>query len=416
MLTLTYITMEYINYIKTKTRIGVPTKPVLSEEDEKFLNQITKQDNPTPLVDHGGDAQLAIMNGAQNIPLPPEKPGELAEAPLAEKTPAKGKRGTWSWMRRDSRDSKRQSTAEGLQDIVEKLKTDPPIEETPEEAEVRREEEDMKLVLENLNLAAVDNRVFSVSEETQDLLRRFNQVLKDLMNGVPTAYRDLESLLTNSDQQIQKTYNSLPPFLQKLIEKLPETMTKGIAPEVMAAASARASGYGINLAKSGKAAGSAAKFIKTPSLKELIGNPTAITTLLKSIMQFLKTRFPAFAGINVLWSMALFLLLIVFWYCHKRGKEVRLEKERALTEQEVELLEKEWQERQKAVGEAPNLDLRAPTARSMTTAPPGASMEQVRAGIIEADAARIAEASQAQVIEEQQTEKKADVATPDTTL
>lgn len=406
--------MEYINYIKTKTRIGGSTKPVLSEEDEKFLNQITKQDNPNPLpvVDHGGDAQLAIMNGAQNVPLPPATPNELVEEPIAEQVPTKQKKSTWSWMRRDSRDSKRQSTAEGLHDIAEGLKAEPVAEETPEEAEVRREEEDMKIVLENLNLAAVDNRVFSVSEETQDLLRRFNQVLKDLMNGVPTAYRDLESLLTNGDQQIQKTYNSLPPFLQKLVEKLPETMTKGIAPEVLAAASARASGYGINLAKSGKAAGSAAKFIKTPSLKELIGNPTAITTLLKSIMQFLKTRFPAFAGINVLWSLALFLLLIVFWYCHKRGREVRLEKERVLTEKEVEQLEKEWQESQKSGGGFANLP--APTAGSTTTAPPGASMDQVRAGIIEADAARIAEASAAQAKEEPQTKSTADVSGPAT--
>lgn len=409
--------MDYINYIKTKTRIGSSTKsekPVLSEDDENFLNRITKQDNPAPLpaVDHGGDAQLALMNGAQNIALPPETPDELIEDQKSEKAPVKEpaatKKSTWSWMRRDSRDSKRQSTAEGLHDIAEGLKASPAVEETPEEAEARREEEDMKLVLDNLNLAAVDNRVFSVSEETQDLLRRFNQVLKDLMNGVPTAYRDLESLLTNGDQQIQKTYNSLPPFLQKLVEKLPETMTKGIAPEMMAAAAERASGYGINLSKSGKAAGSAAKFIKTPSLKELIGNPTAITTLLKSIMQFLKTRFPAFAGINVLWSLALFLLLIVFWYCHKRGKEVRLEKERDLTEQEVAQLEKEWKEKQAAEGGDPNLQ--APVAGSTTTAPADASMEQVRAGIIEADAARIAAASQAQVAQEEQA--KADVAAP----
>lgn len=413
--------MEYINYIKTKTRIGTPTKsekPVLTEEDEKFLNQITKQENPVPIpvINHGGDAQLALLDGAQTIPLPPETPSEvLEEGQALERTqvqePNAKKKSTWSWMRRDSRDTKRQSTAEGLHDIAEGLKANTDVEETEEDAEVKREEEDMKMVLENLNLAAVDNRVFSISAETQDLLRQFNQVLKDLINGVPTAYRDLESLLTNGDQQIQKTYNSLPPFLQKLVEKLPETMTKGFAPEIMAAAAQRASGYGINLQKSGKAAGSAAKFMKTPSLKELIGNPTAITTMLKSIMQFLKTRFPAFAGINVLWSLALFLLLIVFWYCYKRGKEVRLDKERELTEKEVEQLDKEWMESQSVEG---GNALQAPAAGATTTAPAGASMDQVRAGIIEADAAKIAAASQAQsqVAEGQQAKEDATAPTP----
>ena len=32
----------------------------------------------------------------------------------------------------------------------------------------------------------------------------------------------------------------------------------------------------------------------------------------------------------------------MFWYCYKRGKEVRLEKEREITEQEVGQLEKEY--------------------------------------------------------------------------
>ncbi|KAJ9660169.1 hypothetical protein H2198_002675 [Neophaeococcomyces mojaviensis] len=392
--------MEYINYIKAKTHIGTltkPEKPILSDEDERFLDKITTQENPPPLpvARHGGDAQLALLDGAQNIALPPETPSELSEEPkhLTDIPPEKqsSKKATWSWMRRDSRDSKRQSTAEGLHDIAENLKSSADEGEDPEAAEVKKEEEEMTTVLDQLNLAAVNNRVFSISDETQELLQSFNQVLKDLINGVPTAYRDLESLLTNGDKQIQKTYNSLPSFLQRLVEKLPETMTKGIAPEMMAAAAERASSYGINLDKTGKAAGAASKFIKTPSLKDLVGKPGAVTSMLRSIMQFLRTRFPAFAGINVLWSMALFLLLIVFWYCHKRGKEVRLEKERQLTEQEVEQLEKEWRHVHPHGG-----DTETAVPPTTTTAPPGASMEEVKAGIIEADTAKIAAASQAQ--------------------
>jgi len=383
--------MDYIKYIKSKAHIGVSTKsekPVLSDEDEKFLNKVVTQENPPPLpvVEHHGDAQLALMNGAQNIALPPETPGELIEEPkdlIDVASKVKPKRSTWSWIRRDSRDSKRKDTAEGLHNIAESLKSNDDAEEDSEVAEAKKEEEEMTIVLEQLNLAAVNNTVFSISDETQELLQNFNQVLKDLINGVPTAYRDLESLLTNGDKQIQKTYNSLPSFLQKLVEKFPEAMTKGIAPEMMAVAASRASSYGINLEKTGKAAGVASKFMKTPSLKDLVGKPGAVTGMLRSIMEFLRTRFPAFAGINVLWSMALFLLLIVFWYCHKRGKEVRLEKERKLTEQEMQQLETEWKDVH-SQGE----DTTTAIPQTTTTAPPGASMEEVKAGIIAASQAR----------------------------
>lgn len=397
--------MEYVNYIKAKTHLSWASKsdkPVLSDEDEQFLSKITTAGQPPPLPlapDHGGDAQIALLNGAQNVALPPETPGELVDEPKELTQPneqqPETKKKTWNWLRRDSRDARatsRETTAAGLDDIAKGLKERMESGESDEDQEAKKEEEEMTIVLEKLNLAAVDNRVFSISEETKDLLERFNQILKDLMNGVPTAYRDLESLLTNGDKQLQKTYSSLPSFLQKLVEKLPEVMTKGLAPEMMAAAAERASAYGVNLEKSGKAAGKAAKFMKTPSLKDLVGKPGAITSMLRSIMEFLKTRFPAFAGINVLWSLALFLLLIVFWYCYKRGKEVRLEKERELTEQEVEELERDWK------NEHPNdeswLD-RPHTTSTTTTAPPGATMDQVKAGIIEADAEKIAMASQA---------------------
>ena len=46
--------------------------------------------------------------------------------------------------------------------------------------------------------------------------------------------------------------------------------------------------------------------IKTPSLKDLVTKPGAVAGLLKTIMNFLKLRFPAFLGMNVLYSLALF--------------------------------------------------------------------------------------------------------------
>jgi len=46
--------------------------------------------------------------------------------------------------------------------------------------------------------------------------------------------------------------------------------------------------------------------VRVPNLKDLVTKPGAVATLLRSIMNFLKLRFPAFAGMNVLWSLALF--------------------------------------------------------------------------------------------------------------
>ena len=66
------------------------------------------------------------------------------------------------------------------------------------------------------------------------------------------------------------------------------------------------------------------------------------------------------------------VLLFVFWYCHKRGKEVRLEKERLLTEAEIAALD----------DDAPTTYSDAPP---MTTASTGASIEQVEAGMREAE-------------------------------
>ena len=69
------------------------------------------------------------------------------------------------------------------------------------------------------------------------------------------------------------------------------------------------------------------------------------------------------------------MLLFVFWYCHKRGRDVRLEKERELTEHEVEQLDQEYRAAH-------------PDKVLTTTADPGASAEEVRAGIDEAEEAK----------------------------
>lgn len=185
----------------------------------------------------------------------------------------------------------------------------PATSETPSNTgeESQKDQEDMTEILEKLNLAADNNRVFSVSDETQELLRKFKLIFKDLVNGVPTAYHDLEMLLTNGNRQLQDTYTKLPGFMQKLIEKLPEKWTESLAPEMLAVASERASQSGINMEHVGKAAAAAEKMgVNIPSLKELVSKPAALVGMLRSIMAFLRARFPAVLGMNVLWSLALF--------------------------------------------------------------------------------------------------------------
>ena len=177
--------------------------------------------------------------------------------------------------------------------------------------EAKKEQEDMASVLEQLNLAAINNRVFSISDETNELLRKFNLVFKDLINGVPTAYHDLELLLKDGDKQLQKSYNSLPTFLQKLIAQLPMRMKESVAPQMMAAAAAAAQQSGPTTSNAAQASTTARKSKgRFPALKDIVGKPGAIANMLKSIITFLRARFPLFLGMNVIWSLALFGELI----------------------------------------------------------------------------------------------------------
>ena len=83
-------------------------------------------------------------------------------------------------------------------------------------------------------------------------------------------------------------------------------MTKSIGPEMLAAAAEK---HGMNSKyanMAGSAASKAGLSFKVPSLKDLVTKPGAVAGMLKAIMNFLKLRFPAFLGMNVLYSLALF--------------------------------------------------------------------------------------------------------------
>ena len=176
--------------------------PVLTEEDEAFLHRIATEGTPPELPERpgpplptrlqdlqetgntvGNNAQIALMNGAQDIPIPdiPDSPEgvpfSVENDPTEKSVAHEGtKKSRWSWLRRDSRDAKRQKTATDLMSAAEGLKSpdaQPNEDGQVSDAEAKKEEEEMRDVLDELNLAAVNNRVFSISKESQELLHKF---------------------------------------------------------------------------------------------------------------------------------------------------------------------------------------------------------------------------------------------------
>ncbi|PWY92064.1 hypothetical protein BO70DRAFT_357215 [Aspergillus heteromorphus CBS 117.55] len=383
--------------------------PVLTAEDEAFLQEIMADpaNQESAVSPTEADHQLSPVSPMPMEPLDTvqspvspveefgrelgeeerkarertERPQSVSQGSKAE-APSQKKR-SWSWFRRKSTVDKKGK--ETIDEAVATSPSDTQVSDNKNDEDAKQEEEDMTEILERLNLAAENNRVFSISDDTRELLRKFTLIFKDLINGVPTAYHDLEMLLKNGNKQLQSTYSTLPKFIQSLIEKLPERWTETLAPEVLAAATEKAGRSGINVDNVGKAAATASKMgIKVPTLKELVGKPAALGGMLRSIMAFLRARFPAVLGMNVLWSLGLFILLFVLWYCHKRGREVRLENERLVTEDEIGKLNEESSEE------------RIRTTETLTTtAPRGASAAEVRQGVKEAQRAREAAAATA---------------------
>lgn len=210
--------MEYLNAKRAKSKspprpLEQAEPPVLNDEDEAFLHRIATEgtppelpERPPPPLPHrpqnlpeageprGNDAQIALMDNAQNIPLPDvsdtadddltrTKPDQMDKGKGKERA-KQGKKSRWSFLRRDSRDIKRKATATDLMSVAEGLKA--PDAQTNEDgtvsdSEARKEEEEMATVLDQLNLAAVNNRVFSVSKESQELLHKYSYTTDRLL-------------------------------------------------------------------------------------------------------------------------------------------------------------------------------------------------------------------------------------------
>ncbi|KAH6716036.1 hypothetical protein BKA61DRAFT_602397 [Leptodontidium sp. MPI-SDFR-AT-0119] len=338
--------MEYFAYKKVKKHqaekkaAAVQQSPLLDEKDESFLRRVISAEGtppPLPARPHGlpeagdftGNASQMVVHDGNTVAeeeghrrsSKDKGKGKEKENEKSAETDGK-KHGRFAFLSRV-----------GTKKHKDGLKPDTKV-VTPNEAAA--EENDINKVLEDLNLSAINNRAFSISDESQQVLQKFTVVLKDLVNGVPTAYDDLVGLLEDSQGTLAKSYDHLPSFLQKLVTQLPDKLTKNLAPELLAVATEAQAFNSASAAASGgaEAAGGAAglgaaamKFLKPTSLKDLVTKPGAVVSMLKAIMNALKLRWPAFMGTNVLLSLGLFVLLFVFWYCHKRGREVRLERE-----------------------------------------------------------------------------------------
>ncbi|KAL8871249.1 MAG: hypothetical protein Q9174_002879 [Haloplaca sp. 1 TL-2023] len=185
--------------------------PVLTEEDEAFLHRIATEGTPPPLPERPpplpsrpqdlpvagepetNNAQIVLFDGAQNIPLPsaPETPADEIATAIENERPqtpetVKGKEKQkdkrpfkWSFLRRDSRDSKRKAkndTATDLEAVAATLKSpnaQPNEDQIVSDPEAKKEEEEMTAIMDELNLAAVNNKVFSISDESKDLLHKY---------------------------------------------------------------------------------------------------------------------------------------------------------------------------------------------------------------------------------------------------
>jgi hypothetical protein len=316
-------------------------EPVLDEEDQIFLERLTAiasepegeapplPTRPAQATDDKGetrtgrDAQTALMDGADKVALPMSPPEVTAESSEKGKEKATGgldrKKSVMSYFSLD------RFKKGGDKDKAPKDKTDKLSEkerskmaddllaaaETAKAAELeeqKKEDKELTEILDQLNLSAVNNRVFSFSKESEQLLNKFTQILKDIINGAPTAYNDLEKLFTDYDAQLKKMYGGLPPFLQNMVKSLPAKLTATLGPELLAAG-AEKPGF------DAKMAGGASKGKKSkipglptiPSLKSLVTAQGAVATALRSIVNFLKFRFPMLAtGTNLIMSLAVF--------------------------------------------------------------------------------------------------------------
>lgn len=283
----------------TTTTVSAPEGPLLTDDDELFLERLTSEDGysdedgkrpPLPprsktpeytWSDTDGESVMEKGKGKDQIVSAKDRPDD------GDKKLSTRSRFSF-WARRPTAGKNLEPSNAAI----------PPAEE-------QREKDDLSRVLDDLNLAARNNKTFSLSQDSQELVAKFTMVLKDLVNGVPTAATDLRHLLDDHDGTLARNYEKLPGSMKKLVTGLPTKLTGTLAPELLAVA-AESQGLKAGEASGGGIKDQAMKLLVPKNMSELVTKPSAIVGMLKAIMNALKLRWPAFIGTNVIWSVALF--------------------------------------------------------------------------------------------------------------
>lgn len=192
-------------------------------------------------------------------------------------------------------------------------------EQTPEAKE--QNEREVSVLLDRLNLSAINNRVFSFSDQSQKIYGEFTLILKDIVNGAPTAWEDLEGFIKENEKHLEGMFKNMPPFVQTLVKSLPAKFASSMGPEIMAMAGDKpGNDLKQRMDAASKASSSASAGVqnlnldvkkkqkrKVPGLKDLASQKGTVTSMLTNIVNFLKVRFPAFVtGTNVVMSLAVF--------------------------------------------------------------------------------------------------------------
>lgn len=318
--------LEYFAYRKFKKNKSEKEARELARQEVEEHERITgkRVATPEPILDEDDEAFFArLLESSDDVESRPPLPARTSELSTQTKVKEKEKRShnpiTLLLNRNKNKDTQ----------LVPANPQKDPAPVAPVD-EVQRERDDLSQVLDDLSLGASrNNKAFALSAENNDLVRKFTLVLKDLVNGVPTAVDDLKNLIDDRDGTIKRNYDKLPSSMKKMVAQMPDKVQKNMGPELMAAA-AKSQGMKLDPQDKNATLGDTAKSIFMPkNLNDLITKPGAIIGMLKGIVSFLKLRWPALIGLNVVWSVAIFLLLLVLWYCHKRGRETRIERERS---------------------------------------------------------------------------------------
>lgn len=307
----------------TASSLGPAPGPVLSDDEQLFFERLTSEDGFSD--ENGKRPPLPPRMKTPDISWDSDTDSYVRNEDVGPKEKGKGKEKNGDIKRSDSKQQPSRfsffTRKTGKNDLQ-------PTNLAVPQAEEEREKDDINKVLDDLNLSARNNKTFSLSKESAEMVGMFTVVLKDLVNGVPTATNDLKKLFDDHDGTLAKNYEKLPKSMQKMVTTLPNKVTGALAPELLAVA-AESQGLKGDDAPKGGIKDQAMKLLVPKNISELVTKPSAIIGMLKAIMNFLKVRWPAFIGTNAIWSIALFLLMFVLWYCHKRGREVRLEREKS---------------------------------------------------------------------------------------